>query len=169
MAQVLLKQDLESSIDRVIKAEQYLNQNIEDLIVNYLNSLKEKFPSLHFILIEISNDYSEEHDAYLGPYVSNCRISLDPSEIANATDYIEKTEGKDFYTSSYSYPLLSSLVFDYNNKNQLLNDDLKEALLEISKIINFSTFTKSLNNYYEFENFQAIYNFDTKSMHITAQ
>lgn len=166
MAQVLLKQDLESTIDRLLKVEQYLNQNIEDLIVNYLNSFKEKFPSLYFISIEVSNDYSEEHDAYLGPYISNCRISLDPSEMANPTDYIEATEGKDFYTSPHSYPQLSYLVFNHANKYELLNNDLKEALLQISKIINYNTFTKSLSNYYEFENFQAIYNFNTKSMHI---
>ena len=165
MTVTLLKQDLQSSIDKIAKAESHLTINIEELTINYFTSIKDKFPSLQYISIEVSNDYSEEYDAYMGAYISGCRLGINPVELSNPDTYIEKTEGKDFYTNSSSFPLMQWFLFSaYTENYTLLNEDFKQALIEINMLIGHPIFSKAYSSHLEMENFQLVYNFDTKSM-----
>ena len=166
MSNTLLKQNLQSSIDKIDKDEHYLSSNIEELFTQYLSQVKKQIPSIRHICLSFANDYAEEFDTYIGIYLSNCTLNIDPIEFGSDYEkFASKIEGKDFYSEHWAFPSFHSLLYSHSAQSAIQNEDIKSSLLELSRIINNQKFINAMGTFYEADCFSVIYNFDTQSIY----
>jgi len=160
MPDVLVKPSFTFIYNNYINARTLFGENFFQSLKEHLDKLAYKYPLMKNLGVGFRSNYSEETDEYGHMFLSDMTFNFDPTLLSAEGPYAETMNNVE-YTHWYMNQFPS--LYFLHKEGSILDEDLRNDLLNLGKILNDEKIL-SVVNYLYGQNFNIFYDFQNREL-----